>query len=130
MGLGYKGGTSRYHSIGENAGRLKSKYQYNDKTGYFGEKGRSHDPHIRNMASEHPSEMAKQFYDDATYGGQEEKLSNGKGVKTTMRDGTVISYREVSSSDGSPAVQITISSLEDGGGIKSQKIHFVNKGGK
>lgn len=33
-------------------------------------------------------------------------LGNGKGVYTKMKDGSILSYREVSSSDGSPAVEM------------------------
>lgn len=34
-------------------------------------------------------------------------------------------FREVSSSDGSPAVEINIRQSDDHGDIKYQKIHFV-----
>lgn len=45
-----------------------------------------------------------------------------------MKDGTVITYREVShSSNGSPAVDINISSVDSSGNIKTQKIHFVKE---
>lgn len=42
-----------------------------------------------------------------------------------MKDGTILSYREVSSSDGSPAVEINIRQSDDHSDIKYQKIHFV-----
>ena len=42
-----------------------------------------------------------------------------------MKDGTIVSYREVSSSDGSPAVEINIRKSDEHGDIKYQKIHFV-----
>lgn len=47
-----------------------------------------------------------------------------------MSDGTVITMREVSSSDGSPAVDINISRGSGSGSIKGQKIHFVQKEGE
>lgn len=51
---------------------------------------------------------------------------NGKGFRVSMKDGSIITYREVSSSDGSPAVDIHImSSSDDTGGVRTQKIHFV-----
>lgn len=52
-------------------------------------------------------------------------MTNGKGVYCKMRDGTIISYREISSSDGSPAVEINIKQSTDHADIKYQKIHFV-----
>ena len=52
-------------------------------------------------------------------------MNNGKGVYTKMKDGSILSYREVSSSDGSPAVEINIKQSTDHGDIKYQKIHFV-----
>lgn len=52
-------------------------------------------------------------------------MANGKGNYTKMKDGSILSYREVSSSDGSPAVEINIKKSIDHGGIKNRKIHFV-----
>ena len=129
MGHGFKGDTGHYHTIGENIGSLKSKYSFNEKTGYFGTVGQSKQSKVRNISSDDPVATAKDFYDRAAYGGKEEPLGNGKGFKTTMKDGSVLTYREVSSSsDGSPAIDITISSTGTGsGGIKTQKIHFVKK---
>lgn len=59
---------------------------------------------------------------------ESKKLSNGKGKVTKMRDGSIISYRPISSSDGSPAIDINIRKSRNSGGIKQQKIHFVKKG--
>lgn len=47
-----------------------------------------------------------------------------------MEDGTVFTMREVSTSDGSPAVTINIRKSTDSGGVKEQKIHFVMKKGQ
>lgn len=52
-------------------------------------------------------------------------MINGKGHYTKMKDGSILSYREVSSSDGTPAVEINIKKSTDHGGIKYQKIHFA-----
>lgn len=46
-----------------------------------------------------------------------------------MSDGTIITYREVSSSDASPAVDINIKKSTNPSGVKSQKIHFIKKKG-
>lgn len=42
-----------------------------------------------------------------------------------MKDGTVISYRKITSSSNSPAVEIRFRKLDSKYGIKDQKIHFV-----
>ncbi len=122
MGHGYKGDTGHYHSISENLPSITSEYGYHD--GYFGEKGKSSSI-VRNIKSEDPVKTAKDFYDKAAHGGIERQMNNGKGVFTKMKDGTIFSYREVSSSDGSPAVDINIQNSNDNGGVKQQKIHFV-----
>ena len=101
---------------------MYSRYKYND--GYFGDKGQGTN-FVRRIMSSDPVSTAKDFYDRATYGGIERKLNNGKGVFAKMRDGSILSFREVSSSDGSPAVDINIKKSNDHGGIKYQKIHFT-----
>ncbi len=122
MGHGYKGDTGHHHSITENLPSLTSSYAYNN--GYFGDRGQGRD-FVRNISSEDPVRTAQDFYDNASHGGIERQMENGNGLYTKMKDGTILSYREVSSSDGSPAVEINIKKSTDSGGIKYQKIHFV-----
>jgi hypothetical protein len=129
MGFGYKGDTGHYHTLGENAASLKESYKFNPNTGYFGDKGDSPRSSVRHIESEDPLKTAKDFYDKASYGGKEEKLEDGK-LKTIMKDGTVLIFREISNSDGTPVVQINIQSSNNNGGIKKQKIHFVKKESK
>ena len=52
-------------------------------------------------------------------------MTNGHGFYTKMKDGSILSYRETSSSDGSPAVEINIKHSTDHGDVKYQKIHFT-----
>lgn len=122
MGHGYKEGIGHYRSITENLPSLKSEYKYHN--GYFGDPGQGRD-FVRNIKSDSPIITAQNFYDKAANGGIEKQMNNGKGVYTKMKDGTILSYREVSSSDGSPAVEINIKQSTDYGDIKYQKIHFV-----
>ena len=122
MGHGYKGDTGHHHSITENLGSLTAKYDYSN--GYFGEQGKGRS-FVRNISSDDPANTAKDFYDTAAHGGIEGAMYNGKGYVTKMKDGTILSYREVSFSDGSPAVEINIRQSDDHGDIKYQKIHFV-----
>ena len=129
MGLGYKGDTGHHHTIGENVPALTTDYPLTN--GYFGSKGDSQDNIIRHIESADPSATAKDFYDKAAYGGVEneilDKNGNVKGATTKMADGTVITWREVSNSDGSPAIDINIKYSSDSGGLKGQKIHFVKE---
>lgn len=122
MGHGYKGDTGHHHTITENLDSLTSKYDYIN--GYFGEQGRGRS-FVRNIESNDPTSTAKDFYDTASHGGIEETMNNGKGYVTKMKDGSILSYREVSSSDGSSTVEINIRQSDDHGNIKYQKIHFV-----
>lgn len=80
---------------------------------------------VRNITSSEPANTAQDFYDKAAHGGIERTMSSGKGHYTKMKDGSILSYREVSSSDGTPAVEINIKKSINPGGIKYQKIHFT-----
>lgn len=127
MGLGYKGDTGHHHSIGENISDLSKDYPI--KNGYFGTAGETSDSHIRHIESSDPASTAKDFYDRIAHGGIEndifDKNGNKKGATTKMADGSVVTWREISSSDGSPAIDINIRKSTDNGGLKTQKIHFV-----
>lgn len=125
MGLGFKGDAGHYHSIRENLDTVKNAYGFNN--GYFGEPSSSNvKNNRRNIVSNDPQSTAKEFYDKIAYGGKENKLENGKGYMTSLKDGTIITWRPLSSSsDGSPAVDINIIYSTDHCGIKQQKIHFV-----
>lgn len=125
MGTGSIRGTTVTRSLSDNLDNLddlKSRYPYYD--GYFGSKGQSSGK-VRNIVSDNPIATAKEFYQIAAKGGIEQQMLNGKGYTTKMKDGSIISYREVSTSDGSPAVDINIKRSINSGGIKQQKIHFV-----
>lgn len=122
MGHGYKEDIGHYHSISENLPELTSKYKYSN--GYFGDSGKGRS-FVRNIVSEDPIATSKDFYDKAARGGIEKEMSNGKGYFTKMKDGSILSYREISSTDGSPVVEINIKSSNEHGDIKDQKIHFV-----
>lgn len=122
MGHGYKGDIGHHHSIRENLQSLTSSYDYHN--GYLGEKGHGRD-FVRNITVTDPIKTGKDFYDKAAYVGVERSMANGKGHYTKMKDGSILSYREVSSSDGSPAVEINIKKSINHGGIKNQKIRFV-----
>ena len=123
---GFKGGTDHHHSVGENLDDVKSAYPYED--GFFGEEAGEEEK--RHIYSDDPLAAAHDFYDRIGKGGIEEPLPNGKGVRVTMADGTVISIRDVSESDGTPAVDISIRRSTDSSGVRKQKIHFETERGE
>lgn len=120
MGTGFKGGTVTQHSISNNISSLKSNYSYSN--GYFGVQGHGRS-HTRNIISKNPIKTAKSFYNTAAKGGIETLRGNLKYSK--MADGTIISYRQVSKSDGTSVVEINIRYSTNTGGLKYQKIHFI-----
>ena len=122
MGV-YKGGARYYHNISENISTTSKFYDYSD--GYFGKKSKKKDNYARIIESSNPLKTSRDFYNKIAYGGEEEPLDNDKGFKTSTEDGTIITYRPTSSSDGSPAININIKNSKNTGGLKKQKIHFV-----
>ncbi len=127
MGSGiYKGGASHHHSINENIKKLSDFYMFSN--GYFGSRGDSTRESTRHIESSTPISTSINFYNKLTYGGIEKALPNGKGVVTKLQDGSIVSYRKISSSDGSPVVDINIKYSNNTGGVRQQKIHFVKKG--
>lgn len=123
MGTSYKGDTKYYRSIGQNVMIVSSLYDYNN--GRFGVSSPSTGNQTRNIASENPQSTAKDFYDKIALGGIEKSYNDGKMKITKMADGTVVTMRKTSTSDGSPVVEINIKGSSHTGGIKNQKIHFV-----
>lgn len=108
---------STLSAVEQNAESMKETYPLTP-SGYFGEKGKN----VRIIKSPDPITTARDFYSRIRAGGDVSPLPNGKGTMTKLSDGTLIVYREVTSTPGSPAVEITVSGSKT---IKNQKIHFV-----
>ncbi|MCH5210691.1 MAG: hypothetical protein J1F01_06960 [Oscillospiraceae bacterium] len=119
---GYKGGTTSHHSIEQNIPIISKSYNYTN--GYFGEISPSTGNRTRNIFSNNNLSTAKDFYNKIALGGKEQIYSNNLKI-TSMSDGTIISFRVKSYSDGTPVVEINIKRSTNTGGIKQQKIHFV-----
>lgn len=102
-----------------NGGQNKEPEFEPNESGYFGEKGESSSNKVRNIKG--GNEAAKRFFDEKTQGFKVEKDLGGGKVLRTMEDGTVITYRPKSHSDGTPAVDINRGNM-----YKTQKIHFVD----
>ena len=116
---GTAGSASSKHTLNDNLPKLTKKYPL--KNGYFGPRG-SGRKYVRVMKCKDPLGTAKEFYRLATKNNETETPIPG-GKVATMRDGTEITIRPVSSSlDKSPAVDINIASP---GQVNKQKIHFI-----
>ena len=125
MGTAYKGNATYFRSIGQNVLIAASSYQYSN--GRFGTNSQSTGNRTRNISSTDPLVTAKDFYDKIAYGGTEKIFRDGALKITHMADGSVISMRTTSHSDGTPVVEINITNSTHSGGVKDQKIHFIKE---
>lgn len=103
-------------NITDNAKALAARYGLTTH-GYFGSKGKN----CRIITTGTPVATSTHFYHQIGKGGTTIPLSNGKGTMTVLGDGTRIVHRLITSTPGSPAVEISISGSSL---IKDQKIHF------
>ncbi len=124
MGTGYKGNSTYFRSIGQNVLIASSKYNFSK--GYFGENSKHGKERTRNITAPDNLVAAKDFYDKIAFGGKEQVINDNMRI-TRMADGTVITMRKISHSDGTPVVDINIRPSTQTGGVKSQKIHFVQE---
>lgn len=134
MGQGYSGA---YHgttgadnessdptsSIDENARRMSTRFPIS-RNGYFGIRDHKQ---IRVISCIDPIETSRAFFQRLTYGATHEIAMNNRGMKyqrATFSDGSIVTYRVVTSTPDSPAIQISIARA---GLIRNQKIHFTRK---
>ena len=125
MGTSYKGKAASFRSIGQNVLAVSNRYGYSN--GYFGESSLHGRERTRNIFSSDNLAAATDFYDKLAYGGKESIVNDNMRI-TRMADGSIITMRKVSHSDGTPVVDINIKPSKDTGGVKGQKIHFVKEG--
>ena len=90
--------------------------------GYFGTKG----DNKRVIYSSNQYKESKEFYSKVSKGGVEAPLPNGRGKQKVMKDGGKVVYREKTSTNDSPAVDLG----KMKGRVKNQRIHFIKKGEK
>ena len=124
MGTGYKGNSKYFRSIGQNILITSSKYAYSN--GRFGVSSPHGGSSTRNIASSDNLATANDFYNKIAFGGKENIVDDNLRI-TRMADGTIITMRKVSHSDGTPVVDINIERSSHTGGIKKQKIHFIKE---
>lgn len=96
-----------------------------NKSGKFGEKNKKGSSYVRVFKCSNPAATAYEFAAKAMKGFVSLTTLEGKGFIARMADGTLITYRYISSSaDRSPAVELKVKNLKQ---VKSQKIHFVKR---
>jgi len=130
MGKGVHGGFKNtvgrgdFHSLNDNLPNVTRRFPL-APCGKFGEQGRG----ARIIRSSAPVGTAYEFFNRITDGYAKIKSipyrdGSKKGCIATLKDGTTVTLRKKSSSDGSPAVDINITSP---GRVKPHKIHFVKE---
>lgn len=124
MGTTYKGDSVYFRSVGQNILLTSKKYGF--AKGYFGENSRQGKDRTRNIEAADNLATARDFYDKIAFGGKEQIINDNMRI-TRMADGTVITMRKVSHSDGTPVVDINIKPSTHTGGVKGRNIHFVQE---
>ena len=122
-----KGTLGGGNSFRENLPELLSVAPLN-KNGLFGSKSPKSRRNVRVIECTNPARSAYEFAQKATKGFVSMTTIPGKGYIMRMYDGTLITYRYISSSpDKSPVVELKINNFKR---VKSQKIHFVKGNNK
>lgn len=129
MGAGFSSATRISCNIKDGLIQAKLTYNYNDGL-FFDRSPKRHDDYVRICESDNPIKTSKEFFEILTQNSFSNKQFKDKKIIAKMTDGTVITWREKSSSDGSPVVEINIKRCDSNSGLKNQKIHFTQKGGK
>lgn len=130
MGKGIHGnfkntlGRGEQHTLNDNLPDVTRRFPL-APCGKFGEPGKR----ARVIKSSSPVGTAYEFFNRVSAGYVKIEIipykdKSKKGCYATLKDGTVITVRKVSTSDGSPAVDIKITSP---GRVKPHKIHFVKE---
>lgn len=112
------------HSLNDNLPNVTRRFPL-APCGKFGEPGKG----ARIIKSSSPVGTAYEFFNRISAGYDTIKSipyrdGTKKGCVARLKDGTTITLRKKSSSDGSPAVDINITAP---GRVKPHKIHFVKK---
>lgn len=124
-GHGIPSGNSRYSQVlHDNLLKIASTYQLSPG-GYFGTRGTT--GRVRRIESDNPLGTARLFFSTLTRGARVEAGPKAGLTRANFPDGSAMSIRLASRSDGSPVVQIQLSGRRYGV-APAQKIHFVPRG--
>ena len=101
------------------------------KDGYFFDKSeQGNNNNIRQCTATDPLYCSKDVFSSLTEDAFTQSDYSQGTIIAILPDGTAITWRASSSSDGSPAVDINPSSEAIKMGVKRQKIHFIPSGGE
>lgn len=117
----YVGRKQQFRTLEQNIQSVSESYPITN--GYFGTKGSSR--RIREIHARNHEQVAKDFFNKIARGGILDLKTLPGGVVSRLKDGSTISYRKITSSPNSPAVEIRFRSARSKYGINDQKIHFV-----
>jgi hypothetical protein len=122
MGGGRGGGYSDSSSeqVASNFRSLETRFGP-PSSGRYGTPGSSKS--VRRISSTDPDATAKEFFDIASRGGKVTEIKPGV-YRAKFKNGTYITYRKSSKSDGSPAITINPGEKSQHS-IRPHKIHFV-----
>lgn len=125
MGMPSGGG---WISIRRSAEKTPAKFGYDKETGYFGTKFKDkRSSYYRTISSDNPQKDAEELFSYLVRGGTRVPTDNPHQELYRLPDGTYVSLRIFTSTDGSPAVEISIRKNPNNTKVKSQKIHFIDK---
>lgn len=121
-GFQHTSGAERGRTLLDNLPQTTQEFPLTDD-GLFGTPGNNSG--VRHIASRDPIATSIRFYGLLTEGGDVLRKTEKMTVKR-LSDGAFITWRLVSSSDGSPAVDINMSRVV-GGIVSTHKIHFIKE---
>jgi len=110
--------------ISENIEKMKELFPLTSE-GLFGEKGKN----VRVIRSDDPLKTSEEFAGMLTEGMEKEPLGGKQGWKVNADDGSIITYRPVTKTPDSPAVEVNNRYAENPV-LPSQKIHFIKEKNK
>ncbi len=105
-------------------------YHFDPETGYFGEHGSGNRQYVRLVyVNDDPIEETKTLFKILTKGVKIQEDLLEKMWHADLEDGSTVTIRiNHPTSEHAPAVMISVRKSSDDAGIKSQKIHFIQKG--
>lgn len=107
-------------SIDENASKMVGKFAPNEY-GNFGRPGKN----TRIIECDDPISESVSFYEQIGKGGEIRRIPGKEGTITRLDDRSEITYRVITKTENSPAVEINVKKSNTS--INGQKIHFIKE---